>query len=55
MWPRRTFVRKYRLRLVTFEPAKAVPVSVCAGEGFDWSYPAYKGPEESPVGIQIQY
>lgn len=36
MWPRRTFVRRYRLRLVTFEPAKlrkAIPISVCVREG----------------------
>lgn len=36
MWPPRTFVRLYRLRLVTFEPAKlrkAIPISESAGEG----------------------
>lgn len=36
IWPRRTFDRQYRLRLVTFEPAKlqkAIPISVCARWG----------------------
>lgn len=43
MWPRRTFVRRYRLRLVTFEPAKlrkAIPISVCAREGLTGVIPS---------------